>query len=52
MPKEVIIIAPSIRHSEWAYFRCKDGFKLHGDDRTQCRFGSWTDYRVECEPGN
>ena len=50
-PKNGFVVAPKVLHGFWASFRCQDGFRLEGSDRTQCRFGMWSEYSVTCEPG-
>lgn len=43
-----MVIVPKTNHGIKALYRCKDGYKLEGNNITECVFGNWTSLTPKC----
>ncbi|XP_042893956.1 complement receptor type 2-like [Penaeus japonicus] len=47
-PRHGMVIAPRTDHGMWARYRCRDGYQLHGNATTKCKYGNWTGSTPTC----
>ncbi|CAG0907249.1 unnamed protein product, partial [Darwinula stevensoni] len=49
IPKNGFVISPKTDHGRKALYKCNDGFRLVGDNVTECLYGNWTGLSPICE---